>query len=226
LIAVESAHAGDAAALTRLSEQLGLSLSAAQCQVLLDYVQLLQRWNGTHNLTAVRTPEGVWSQHLADCLALIGPLQASRADGRLLDVGSGGGLPGVVIAACLPAMQVICVDTVGKKSAFIRQAAGELGLGNLSAVHNRVEAMTGSGFDIITSRAFASLADFVRLTRMHLLPGGVWVAMKGQRPDAELAALPVDVDVFHVEPLQVPGLDAQRCLVWMRLRTVAAALQN
>ncbi len=223
----DGADAGLDGNLVRLCDQLGLRLDAGQRQALLHYLALLQRWNGTHNLTAVRTPEGMWSQHLADCLALIGPLQARCEQGRVLDVGSGGGLPGVVIAACLPALQVVCVDTVGKKAAFVRQAAGELGLRNLSAVHSRVEAMTDAmtgaagGFDIITSRAFASLADFAALTRKQLAPAGLWVAMKGQQPDGERAALPADIDVFHVEQLQVPGLNAQRCLVWMRPRQAA-----
>jgi 16S rRNA (guanine527-N7)-methyltransferase len=111
---------------------------------------------------------------------------------------------------------VVCVDTVGKKAAFIRQAAVELGLRNLGAEHARVEALKSSPFDIITSRAFASLVDFTRLSRALLGPQGVWMAMKGKTPADELSALPSDVEVFHVEPLSVPGLNAERCLVWMR----------
>jgi len=110
------------------------------------------------------------------------------------------------------------VDTVGKKAAFVRQVAGELGLSNLHALHARVEVLPNAPFDVITSRAFASLPDFVRLTQGLLAPHGVWMAMKGRRPDDELAALPADIEVFHVEPLAVPGLDAERCLVWMRPR--------
>ena len=131
-------------------------------------------------------------------------------------MGSGGGLPGVVIAALLPGWQVTCVDAVGKKMAFVRQVAGTLPLPNLRAEHTRIEQLKQPAFDVITSRAFASLADFTRLTVPHLAPGGVWMAMKGRAPDEELAALPAEVAVFHVEPLTVPGLDAQRCLVWMR----------
>lgn len=185
---------------------------------------MLARWNGTYNLTAVRDPAAMRVQHLSDCLAVVPPLArhaaATRYDmrGRLLDVGSGGGLPGVVIATLLSGWDVTCVDAVGKKVAFVRQVAGDLGLKNLFAAHSRVEALKAPPFDVITSRAFATLADFVALSRPLLAASGVWLAMKGQRPDAEIAALPADVEVFHVEQLQVPQLDAQRCLVWMRLR--------
>jgi len=203
-------------ALSSLAGQLHLELTAEQGAALLRYMALLQRWNGIHNLTSVRTPDGMWTQHLADCLAVIGPLQKRLTAGTLLDVGSGGGLPGVVIAICMPAVRVVCVDSVGKKAAFIRQAAGELQLKNLLSVHARVETMPAGRFDVVCSRAFASLLDFVSLTAAQLSDAGVWMAMKGQRPDAELQALPAGVDVFHVEQLQVPGLDAQRCLVWMR----------
>jgi 16S rRNA (guanine527-N7)-methyltransferase len=184
------------------------------------YLALLQRWNSTYNLTSVRDPAAMRVQHLADCLAVIEPLKRQRPAGRILDVGSGGGLPGAVLAVMNPEWTVTCVDTVGKKAAFIRQAAAELALPNLLAEHGRVEALALPKVDVITARAFSSLPDLVRLSGKHLQPGGVWMAMKGQRPDDELAALeatlPGAVDVFHVEPLAVPGLDAARCLVWMR----------
>lgn len=192
--------------------------TSAQAAALQAYLALLQRWNTTYNLTAVRDPAEMLTQHLADCLAVIEPLQRRLTQGRVLDVGSGGGLPGVVIAVMLPGLQVTCVDTVGKKAAFIRQVAGALQLPNLRAEHARVEQLRLPAFDVITSRAFASLADFVRLTRPLLAADGVWLAMKGRVPDDEIAALPADIEVFHVEPLVVPGLDAQRCLVWMRPR--------
>lgn len=198
--------------------QLGLELPQAAAVQLLAFVDLLRRWNSTYNLTAVRGPDEMLVQHLFDCLAVIGPLdrELPKQPARLLDVGSGGGLPGVVLAVLMPALDVTCVDTVGKKAAFIRQAAVELGLRNLHAEHGRVEALRSAPFDVVTSRAFSSLADFTRLTRPHLAETGVWMAMKGKRPDDEIAALPANVEVFHVEPLAVPELDADRCLVWMR----------
>ena len=156
-------------------------------------------------------------------------LQAARPHGgaapQVLDVGSGGGLPGVVLAVCLPHVQVTCVDTVAKKAAFIQQVAASLRLPNLRGVHARVESLAGP-FDVVTSRAFASLVDFTQWSRSALAADGVWMAMKGQHPQAELDALAAQapgVDVFHVEPLQVPGLQAQRCLVWMRTSATAPA---
>ncbi len=198
--------------------QLSLDASDAQADALLAYLALLQRWNAHYNLTAVRDPAQMLTQHLADCLAVIGPLrrEIGTAPARLLDVGSGGGLPGVVIAILDPQIDVTCVDTVGKKAAFVQQVAGELRLRNLHAQHARVEQMTAASFDVITSRAFASLVDFTRLTRQHLSERGVWMAMKGKSPTDELAMLPKTVDVFHVEQLAVPGLNAERCIAWMR----------
>ena len=199
---------------------LGLALPDATLDRLLAYLALLRKWNAAYNLTAVRDAAQMRVQHLADCLAVIAPLRRQLGKGgrRILDVGSGGGLPGVVLAAVEPAWDVSCVDAVGKKAAFVRQVAGELALPNLHALHARVEALPGPPFDVITARAFASLADLVRLTRPLLAPGGVWMAMKGRRPDGELSDLPADIDVFHVEPLTVPGLAADRCLIWMRPR--------
>lgn len=183
------------------------------------FLSLLAKWNAAYNLTAVREPPQMRTQHLADCLAVVGPLRRHLGAGtaaRIVDVGSGGGLPGVVLAVSDPAWDVTCIDAVGKKAAFIRQVAAELALPNLHAVHARIESHRGARFDVITSRAFASLADFTRLTRRLLKPAGVWLAMKGKRPDDELAALPSVVTAFHVESLDVPGLNAERCLVWMR----------
>lgn len=201
---------------------LGLPPDPAKAAALGSYVELLWRWNATYNLTAVRDREAMRDQHLADCLALVPVLLRRGAAGRLLDVGSGGGLPGVVLATMLPALDVTCVDAVGKKAAFVRQAAGALGLRNLHAEHARVEKLSAPPFDLVVSRAFASLRDFAALTRRHLAPGGAWLAMKGKRPDAELAELPGEVEVFHVEPVAVPGLAAERCLVWMRPAPPAA----
>jgi 16S rRNA (guanine527-N7)-methyltransferase len=162
------------------------------------------------------------TRHLADCSAVVGPLRRAIAPVpppvRILDVGSGGGLPGVVLALAEPSWQVTCIDAVGKKVAFVRQVAAELALSNLSAVQGRVEAMKAPLFQVVTARAFGSLAELVLSTRHLLAKGGVWMAMKGLHPDNEIAAVPTDVLVFHVEPLVVLGLAAQRCLVWMRQR--------
>jgi 16S rRNA (guanine527-N7)-methyltransferase len=206
-------------ALAYVAGQLGMALSAEAADRLLGYLGMLQRWNATYNLTAVRDPDEMLTQHLADCLAVIGPMRqalSAVARPRVLDVGSGGGLPGVIVAALCPDWQVVCVDTVGKKAAFIQQVALELKLPNLRAEHARVEKLAAGRCDLVTSRAFASLGDFVRLTRHHLGEQGVWMAMKGKRPEDEQRDLPADVEVFHVEQLDVPGLQAERCLVWMR----------
>jgi 16S rRNA (guanine527-N7)-methyltransferase len=199
---------------------LGVQLEPAAVETLVAYEALLAKWGRVYNLTALREAGAARQGHVLDCLALIPALRrwASGRALRIVDVGSGGGLPGVVLAAVEARWDVTCVDAVGKKAAFVRQAAAELRLSNVHAVHARVEALDLPPFDVVTSRAFASLSDFVSLTRRLLAPAGVWVAMKGKRPDDEIAALPAGVEVFHVEPLVVPGLDAERCLVWMRTR--------
>lgn len=199
---------------------LGCPLDDAQADRLLGYLDLLARWNKVYNLTALRDPAQMLTHHLLDSLAVIPPMRrhTGGAPTTVLDVGSGGGLPGVVIAATQPHTTVTCVDTVQKKVTFVRQVAAELRLPNLQARHTRVEAITDTQWPLITARAFASLPDIVTLTRALLAPGGVWMAMKGQHPADEIAALPSDIEVFHVEPLQVPGLNAERCIVWMRSR--------
>ncbi|MBS0317702.1 MAG: 16S rRNA (guanine(527)-N(7))-methyltransferase RsmG [Proteobacteria bacterium] len=211
--------------------QLGVALTEPQAGQLAGFLDLLAKWNGVYNLTALRTREQMLTHHLLDSLAVVAPLrrhlqQVGKHAGnhpetykaRLLDVGAGAGLPGVVIAVCCPELQVDCVDAVEKKVAFVRQAAAALGLANLRAIHARVETLTDR-YDLISARAFASLADLVALSIAALADGGAWLAMKGRRPDDEIAALPEAIDVFHVEPLQVPGLHAERCLVWMRKKT-------
>lgn len=207
--------------LEAIATAAGLPLTPAQVDALQTYLDLLEQWNATYNLTAVRERGAMLHQHLADCLAVVGPLLRQRPAGRLLDVGSGGGLPGAVIAIVAPAWDVTCADKVAKKAAFVRQVAARLGLANLRAEHGRVEALKGPPFDVVTARALGSLADVARWTEPLLALDGVWMAMKGRRPDDEIAALPPAVEVFHVEPLAVPGLDAQRCLVWMRRRGAA-----
>lgn len=201
-------------------QTLGLALDEAQLTQLLDFMGLLQKWNKVYNLTAVRGPQEMLTHHLLDSLAAVAPLQRQlREQGgaglRLLDVGSGGGLPGVVFAVCCPELDVSCVDTVAKKAAFIQQAASALGLRNLHGIHARVETLSGP-FDVVSCRAFAALADFTAWSRQLLAPHGVWLAMKGKRPQDEIDALPAGVQLFHVEQLAVPGLAAERCICWLR----------
>jgi 16S rRNA (guanine527-N7)-methyltransferase len=199
-------------------DALGLALDALQVQRLLDYLGLIQKWTKVYNLTAVRDPAEMLTHHVLDSLTVIAPLRRhletlaadrpemdAKAAYRLLDVGSGAGLPGIVIAICCPDVLVHCVDTVAKKAAFIQQVAVSLKLPNLRGIHARVESLT-EPYDVVSSRAFASLVDFTNWSVGALGGQGVWMAMKGKHPADELAALPATVDVFHVE----------RCLVWMR----------
>jgi 16S rRNA (guanine527-N7)-methyltransferase len=206
---------------------LGLSLSEVQVGALMDYLALIQKWTKVYNLTAVRDPAEMLTHHLFDSLAVIHPLRKQLAAlapletrRRLLDVGSGAGLPGIVIAICCPEIAVDCVDTVAKKAAFIQQVAATLRLPNLRGVHARVESLTDK-YDVVSSRAFASLVDFTNWSAQALAEQGVWMGMKGKHPAEEIAALPSSVAVFHVEQLVVPGLDAERCIVWMRQVGVA-----
>lgn len=205
-----------AAALRQGLDALDVRLSDAQQADLLAYLDLLLKWNKVYNLTALREPDQVLTHHVLDCLAVVRPMtERMPALTTVLDVGAGGGLPAVVIALACPHIQVTAVDTVAKKAAFIQTAAHRLGLPNLKGVHARVEDVSGP-FDLVTSRAFASLHDFTAWSRGALAPHGVWMAMKGRTPDDEISALPASVQVDALEALQVPGLDAQRCLVWMR----------
>ncbi|CAN7572342.1 16S rRNA (guanine(527)-N(7))-methyltransferase RsmG [Rhizobacter sp. LjRoot28] len=206
---------------SRLSDGLAdlrLDLTDIQQSRLLDYLALIAKWNRVYNLTAVRAPAEMLVLHLLDSLAVLPALlrHVGKRPVSVLDVGSGAGLPGVVLAIALPSASVTCVDTVGKKASFIQQVAAELKLSNLAARHARVETLDMPPADVVTSRAFSSLLDFVTLTRHLVAKDGVWMAMKGKRPVDEQAALPADVEVFHVEQLTVPGLDADRSLVWMR----------
>jgi 16S rRNA (guanine527-N7)-methyltransferase len=195
---------------------LGLSLDDRQCEQLLAYGALILKWNKVYNLTALRDPASVLTHHLLDSLSVIQPL-AREWPGRaaLLDVGAGAGLPGVVIAILRDDIAVTCLDAVAKKAAFVQQVAAELGLANLRGLHARVESLTGS-YELISSRAFASLPDFFEGSKHLLAPGGRWLAMKGKMPSEELSQVPAEIEVFHVEQLSVPGLDADRCIVWAR----------
>lgn len=200
---------------------LKLDLNDQQIGQLLDYQALMAKWTKVYNLTAVRDPAEMMTHHLLDSLAIVPALshylQQARLEqcAHLLDVGSGAGLPGVVIAICCPEIKVTCVDAVAKKAAFIKQAALALKLPNLTGLHARVETIEQQ-FDVICSRAFASLSDFTQWSAAALALGGVWMAMKGKHPAEELAALGASAEVFHVEHIEVPGLDAERCIVWLK----------
>ncbi|MEW6133189.1 MAG: 16S rRNA (guanine(527)-N(7))-methyltransferase RsmG [Pseudomonadota bacterium] len=192
--------------------ELGIEVGAEAQRKMLAYLELLARWNRVYNLTALRNP-GEWVMyHLLDSLSVLpyikGPVVA--------DVGSGAGLPGLVLAMARPDWQVVSVEAVDKKAAFQRQVAAELALANVRIEGCRVEEVRlGGGADTVVSRAFSSLADFVNLTRHLLKPGGQWAAMKGRLPQEEIAALPADVKVRETIELKVPGLNAERCVVLM-----------
>jgi 16S rRNA (guanine527-N7)-methyltransferase len=199
-------------------------LTDDQVDQLLSYAQLLSKWGRVYNLTNLLEPHDILTHHLLDCLAVLPSLDAHFANNslkegecaELLDVGSGAGLPGVVLAIVRPNWRVRCIDSVAKKTAFVLQAALELGLTQLKGVHGRAEGLSVTAH-VVVSRAFASLSDFVASTG-HMIQGdrGVWLAMKGVLPIQEIAALPEKVRAFHVEQLKIPGLEAERCLVWMR----------
>ncbi|QQC62978.1 16S rRNA (guanine(527)-N(7))-methyltransferase RsmG [Paraburkholderia ginsengisoli] len=201
--------------------ELGLDLNDAQLGKLLDYVALLSKWNAVYNLTAIRDPRQMLIQHILDSLSIV-PHLAPLGPSSVLDVGSGGGLPGIVLAIVLPDWTVTVNDIVHKKTAFQAQAKAELGLANLSVVTGRVETLQPGAevpakFDVIVSRAFAELADFVTLAR-HLVAqhGAIW-AMKGVRPEGEIERLPAGAHVEQIIRLTVPSLDAERHLIKVRV---------
>jgi 16S rRNA (guanine527-N7)-methyltransferase len=204
-----------ATVISRGAALLGVDLEARQTSRLVDYLRLMERWNATYNLTAVRSIREMATQHIVDSLSAIPSLRTHLPpdDPRILDVGSGAGLPGVVFAIVEGQAFVQCVDSVGKKVAFLKHVAMTLSLSNLSAVHSRVEAMRAPPtYGLIVSRAFATLSDFIASTDHLLHPTGWWMAMKGKLPRQELAALPPEIDI-QVEPVHVPGLQADRCLI-------------
>ena len=208
---------------------LHLQAQSGQIEALLRYLELLQRWNAVYNLTAVREPAHMLTLHLADSLSLLPaldrretPQETPQGTRRVLDVGSGGGLPGMVLAIMRPRWQLVLVDAVQKKCAFLRQVAATLQLRNVEVVHGRVEQLRLPGFDCITSRAVGELAELVRISEHVLLAGGSWAAMKGGVPEAELQGLPPEI-AHDIEILDVPGLQAQRCVVWMHRAQAPAA---
>lgn len=190
---------------------LGLTLPSANEKQLLAYLELLYKWNRVYNLTAVRETERMVSHHLLDSLAIVPYVGTGR---RVLDVGSGGGLPGIPLAIARPDLLVTLIDSVAKKTAFLLQAKAELGLDNVSIVTGRVETHQAPvGFNTITSRAFSDLKEFVTLTRHLLAPGGRWLAMKGLYPHEEIAQLPNWVRLSAEHVLTIPGLNATRHLI-------------
>lgn len=204
--------------------ELGLRVEPDVAQKLLAYIQQLQRWNRTYNLTALRDPDQMLVQHIFDSLSIVRPIQdyleqhGKAADPiDIVDVGSGAGLPGVVLASVCSTWNISCIDAVEKKMAFVQQMSGVLRLPNLRALHVRVEKEPPLNADIVVSRAFSSLVDFVNLAGRHVREGGRIAAMKGKIPDDEIAALQAQStwQVERIESLTVPELDAQRCLVWL-----------
>lgn len=202
--------------------RLGVALPADARAQLAAYLALLDKWNRAFNLTAIREPERMVTHHLLDSLAVVPRLPAGPGL-RVLDVGSGGGLPGIPIAIARPDATVVLIDSSHKKATFLRQAAIELPLTNVEAVAARVEDYRpAQPFDVVISRAFSDLATFARLAAAHVAESGAMIAMKGVHPDEELADLPADIDVVATTRLDVPGLDAARHLVVMRPRRARA----
>ena len=207
--------------LAQACDTLRLDASEQQIGQLQQYIEQLQRWNRSYNLTAIRDPDQMLTQHILDCLAVVSPVKRAlpmreHQAPTILDVGSGAGLPGVVLAIMLPTAQVTCVDAVEKKMTFVRQMRGVLGLSNLGAIHARVETQSAQ-YDVVISRAFASLSDFAQTAGERVLPAGKLIAMKARPTDDEFAELAFKTawSVDSVEPIHVPELQAQRCLVWL-----------
>ncbi len=196
---------------------LGLDLSETQVDKLMAYQALLAKWNKVYNLTALRDPAQMVTHHLLDSLSAMTAFSGAQ---RVLDVGAGGGLPGIVLAIwaaeAQPQMHITLVDTVQKKTAFLNQVKAQLQLGNVTVVHARVEQLPiEQQFDVITSRAFAELKDFVTWSNHLLQQGGKYIALKGVLPQEEIERLPAGWNVQSIRPLQVPGLDAERHLIFM-----------
>jgi 16S rRNA (guanine527-N7)-methyltransferase len=209
--------------LEKACQTLSLEPTKQQQEKLLEYLSQLLKWNKTYNLTAIRDPEQALVQHIFDSLAIIKPLknyfhQKELDKKTVLDVGSGAGLPGVIIATMIPEALVTCVDTVEKKMTFVRQVSGVLALENLKALHQRVELIQDQKFEIVTSRAFATLQDFATLAGANVEKNGKLLAMKGKIPLDEISNLEEETDwnVEGVDALKVPQLSAQRCLIWMK----------
>lgn len=194
-------------------QAMGLSLNTAQQLLLLEYVALLKKWNSTYNLTALRDEHKMISHHILDSLSLLGYIKEAKT---LMDVGSGGGMPGIPTAICRPDLQITLLDSNTKKTTFLQQVVIELGLSNVTVASGRVEAMHDKDVDVVTSRAFAELADFISLTKHLLNENGYWAAMKGVYPYEELEHVPASVVVEKVEKIEIPMLQGERHMVIMR----------
>ncbi|WP_066569878.1 16S rRNA (guanine(527)-N(7))-methyltransferase RsmG [Snodgrassella sp. CFCC 13594] len=199
-------------------QEMGIELTVPQQLQLLAFVDLLKKWNSTYNLTALRDDQAVISHHILDSLTLLPYLKKARG---LIDVGSGGGMPGIPVAIARPDLPVALLDANSKKTSFLQQAVIELGLNNVEVITARVEAMVGEQFDVITSRAFAELGDFVTITKQLMAKGGQWAAMKGVYPYEEIAQLPAGVEVVSVDKLKVPHLHAERHMVLLQKKETA-----
>lgn len=195
------------------ARELGLVLTEKQQGQLVDYLQLLFKWNSVYNLTSVRDPRQMATLHILDSLAAVAAFDGAQ---HVLDVGAGGGLPGIVLAICKPETKVAQVDTVNKKTAFLKQVKAELGLANHTVYTGKVQELDAGPFDVITSRAFADLSDFVEWSGHLLAEGGRFIALKGTAPADEQQRLPADWKITEVRALQVPGLDAERHLIFIR----------
>lgn len=205
------------------AQVLGIELSVEQTETLLQYLQQMQRWNRTYNLTALRDPELMLVQHVFDSLAVVPAIRKiaqdqAKTDLTIVDVGSGGGLPGVVLATVCSTWNIHCIDAVEKKMAFVRQMAAVLSLPNLKAHHVRIEQAASFDADVVISRAFASLIDFVMLSEKHRAPTGQIIAMKAKHPTDEIIELESKTDwrVESILELTVPELNAERCLVYLK----------
>lgn len=194
-------------------QAMEIALSVPQQLQLLEFIELLKKWNSTYNLTALKDAQSVISHHILDSLTLLPYL--SRARG-LVDVGSGGGMPGIPVAIARPDLPVVLLDANSKKTSFLKQAIIELGLTNVDVITGRVETIVGEQFDVITSRAFAELHDFINITKQLMAKGGMWAAMKGVYPYEEIAQLPENVELVSVDKLFVPNLDAERHMVLIK----------
>jgi len=191
--------------------ELGLAPSAQACERLLDYVELLVRWNAAYNLTAVRDPAEMVTRHLLDCLAVAPYVRGDS----LADLGSGAGLPGIPLAILEPAREHVLIDSNGKKTRFLHEAVRALGLSNVRVEQTRVEDARGQ-FACITARAFATLTSMLALGGHLLAPNGVWLALKGQLHKEEILSVPAGFQATDVHPLVVPGLGAVRHVVIIR----------